>query len=62
MNTKMLLKEFRNILSYEERAKNFYDHYISQVEDEKVREQLISIRDDEIKHVGIAEKLIKFVS
>ena len=62
MNTKMLKKDFQEILAHEERAKNFYDHYIDQVDDEEIKEQLISIRDDEIMHIKIAKKLIECVS
>ena len=62
MNTEMLLKEFRNILSLEERAKHFYDHYINQISEEKIKNQLISIRNDEISHIEIAKRLIELVS
>jgi len=62
MNTEMLRKEFESILELEERAKHFYDHYISQLDDEKIKKILISIRDDEIGHVDIAKELIKLVS
>ena len=62
MNTEMLRKEFEKILALEERAKNFYDHYIDQIEDENVKKQLTSIRDDEVKHIGIAKQLVEFVS
>ena len=62
MNIEMLLKEFRNIKTHEERAKAFYDHYIDQVDDEKVKEVLTSIRDDEVMHIRVAGKLIEIVS
>jgi len=62
MNTEMLLQKFRNILSLEERAKHFYDHYINQISDEKIKNQLISIRNDEINHIEIAKRLIELVS
>lgn len=62
MNTEVLLEEFKEILGYEERAKHFYDHYIDQVEDEEIKKQLISIRDDEVYHISIAKKLIECVS
>ena len=62
MNTKMLLKEFRNILDLEKKAKHLYDRYIGQVDDQEIKDQLISIRDDETRHVGTAEALIKLVS
>lgn len=62
MNTEMLLKEFQEILVAEQRAKHFYDHYIDQVDDEKIKKQLSGIRDDEEAHIKIAETLIKYVS
>ena len=62
MNTDILRKEFEKILGYEERAQSFYDHYIDQVEDENVKKQLTSIRDDEICHIKVAKKLIEIVS
>ena len=62
MNTELLLKEFQKILTHEERAKHFYDHYIDQIEDEEIRKQLISIRDDEVNHIKIAKKLVECVS
>lgn len=62
MNTEMLLKEFREILALEERAKHFYDHYIEQIQDENIKQELISIRNDEKRHIEIAKKLIECVS
>jgi len=62
MNTEILRKEFEEILALEERARHFYDHYISRVDNEKIRHQLIAIRDDEIRHVKIAKMLVTFVS
>ena len=62
MNTDILLKEFQKILTCEERAKHFYDHYIDQIEDEEIRKQLISIRDDEVSHIQIAKRLIECIS
>ncbi|MDP8299778.1 MAG: hypothetical protein P9L88_07770 [Candidatus Tantalella remota] len=62
MNTEMLLKEFQKILTYEERAKHFYEHLIDQVKDEDIRKKLTDIRDDEIMHISIAKKLIEYVS
>ncbi|MFH1395103.1 MAG: hypothetical protein ABIH09_03000 [Candidatus Omnitrophota bacterium] len=59
MTTEMLLKQFKEILEMERRAKYFYDHYIEQVETEDIKEQLIEIRDDEIEHIKIAEELIE---
>jgi demethoxyubiquinone hydroxylase (CLK1/Coq7/Cat5 family) len=62
MNIDTLRKEFRKILDYENRAKFHYDHYIEQVEDPEVKATLEKIRDDEIMHIKIAEKLIEYVS
>jgi len=62
MNTEMLRKEFEKILVLEKRAKVFYDHYVDQVKDEGIKEQLVSIRDDEVRHIEIAQKLVDYVS
>lgn len=62
MNIEMMQKEFQEILNLEERAKHFYSHYIDQVSNEKIKKQLTSIRDDEIRHIEIAKRLIKYVS
>ncbi|MGB2629787.1 MAG: hypothetical protein WBD24_04045 [Candidatus Omnitrophota bacterium] len=61
MNIDILLKEFKEILELEERAKHFYDHYAEQVDDKKIKDELIAIRDDEITHIEIAKKLIDLV-
>lgn len=58
MNTEALRKDFQEILELEERARHFYDHYISQLDNERVKKILLSIRDDEIEHIEIAKKLI----
>jgi len=62
MNIKVLLERFQKILACEERARHFYDHYIDCLDDEDIKEKLLSIRDDEIKHIEIAKKLIEYVS
>ena len=62
MNTEMIQKEFEELLVHEERAKAFYDHYIEQVEDERIKDKFTAIRDDEIIHIKIAKKLIELVS
>jgi len=62
MNSEILKDEFKNIFTYEERAKHFYDHYIDQIDDEEIKNILISIRDDEIMHMEVAKKLIEMVS
>jgi len=62
MNIEMMRKEFQDILTLEERAKHFYGHYIDQVDNEMIKKQLLSIRDDEIRHIEIAKKLIELAS
>ena len=62
MSIDLLLKEFKDILAHEERAKHFYDHYIDQLQDSDIKKQLISIRDDEIAHIKIAKRLIEIIS
>ncbi len=58
----MMRKEFQDILTLEERAKHFYNHYIDHVDNEMIKKQLVSIRDDEIRHIEIAKRLIGYIS
>jgi rubrerythrin len=58
----MLRREFGEILVHEERARAFYDHYIEQVEDDRIKAELSRIRDDEIVHIRIARELLDIVS
>ena len=58
----MLKREFEEISGFEKNAKIAYDYYITQVDDEEIAKQLISIRDDEIRHIEIAEALIELLS
>ncbi len=53
-----LKKTFEEILEHEQRAKCFYDHYIEQTENNEVRKELMSIRDEEKAHIKLAGKLI----
>ncbi len=62
MNTDILRKEFEEILALEIRAKHYYEHFIDQIDDERIKGKITSIRDDEKAHIKIAEKLIEFVS
>ena len=62
MNIDVLRKEFKEILTLEERAEHFYSHYIDQIDDEEVKKKLISIRNDEKVHIEIAKKLIDCIS
>jgi len=61
MNIDMLREGFQEILEMEKRAKYFYDHYIGEIDDDEIRMKLIEIRNDEIEHIRIAEKLIEYV-
>jgi rubrerythrin len=62
MNIDVLRREFQEILTLEERAEQFYSHYIDQIKDEEIKKTLNSIRDDEIMHIEIAKKLIDCIS
>ena len=62
MNTEILLKEFKEILDLEKRAKNLYDHYIAELGEGEIKEKLVSIREDEKFHIKLAEALIDCVS
>lgn len=61
MNTELLLAEFKTILAHEEHAKNFYEHYASQVDDEHIKKQLTSVRNEEMCHIKLAKELVGLV-
>jgi len=62
MNIDMLREGFQELLEMEKRAKYFYDHYIVEIDDDdEIRMKLIEIRNDEIEHIRIAEKLLEYV-
>lgn len=55
-------EEFDSILKLEITARNHYDNILSQTTDQTVRRNIEIIRDDEIRHIKIAEKMIKIIS
>jgi len=62
MNTELLRDRFKKMLSMEEEARDRYEHYISRIDDEPIKKQLIHIRDDEKRHVEIVKELIEYLS
>jgi len=62
MNTEIILKRFKKLLSMEEKAKRYYNYYIERLEDAEIKKHLISICDDEKKHIDIVKKLITLIS
>ena len=53
--------EFKKILDMERSAENFYSNICKQLPDSPVRDKILEIRDDEAKHVRIAEKMLSIV-
>ena len=62
MSIDLLRKDFMEMIELEKRAKHFYEHYIDQIDDKELKNELISIRDEENVHIKIVEKLIEYVS
>jgi rubrerythrin len=62
MNTEYFLKEFTELLKYEERARDFYKNHVDQIDDEDIKKELIAIRDDEEMHIRLVNRLIALVS
>jgi len=62
MNTDMLRDRFKKMLSLEEGARCRYDQYITRLDDEPIKKELIRIRDDEKRHENIVKELIKYVT
>ena len=59
----MISKEdFEKLLKIETRARDYYNELLEEISDERVRKNIESIRDDEISHMKLAERLIELVS
>ena len=55
----MYRKKFEELLKIEEKARDLYKYYISQVEDPVILEKLKELYEDEQKHVKIVEDFIE---
>ena len=53
--------EFQKILEMEREALSLYSSFYDQLPDSPIREKIREIRDDEEKHVRIAEKMLSIV-
>ena len=59
----MISKEdFENLLKIETKARDFYDELLKDIRNETVRRNIESIRDDEIRHMKLAQRLIDIIS
>ena len=59
----MISKEdFENLLATETKARNFYDELLGDIVDEKISKNIEEIRDDEIRHMELAQRLIDIIS
>ena len=53
--------EFEKILEVEQRAVEHYTKILDQVQDIQVREKIEAIRQDEIEHVRLAQRLLELI-
>ncbi len=54
--------EFEKILEVEQRAVEIYTNILDQVQDAEVREKIEVIRQDEIEHVRLAERMLELIA
>jgi len=54
--------EFEALLRIETQARDFYNGILDKIGDGEVRDMIQSIRNDEEKHMEIAQRLIDLVS
>ncbi|MDI6655697.1 MAG: hypothetical protein QME59_07445 [Candidatus Hydrothermarchaeota archaeon] len=59
MISEEMLRELERFLKREITAKNSYEDILKEIKDEEVREALLYIRDDEVKHINLLEKAIE---
>jgi rubrerythrin len=59
----MISKEdFEDLLKIEIRARDYYNALLEEVADERVRKNIEEIRDDEIRHMELAERILQIIS
>lgn len=59
---KELLKYFEDLYYIEKQAKDMYDDFLREIKNKKDREEIVRIRDDEIKHMKIVEKIKEIIA
>ena len=57
-----LIDMLKNIVALEIKAKEDYEEDMKLFNDEQILSTLKKIRDDEIRHIDMLEKLIKFLT
>lgn len=59
---KKLIKYFRDLYNIEKGARDLYNEFLMELKDEKEIAQVKKIRDDEEKHMQIAEEIISIIN
>ncbi|MBI5253720.1 MAG: hypothetical protein HY930_04900 [Euryarchaeota archaeon] len=59
MISEEMLKELGRFLKLEIEAKNSYEGYLKKIKDKEIREALLHIRNEEIKHINLLKKAIE---
>lgn len=57
-----LIEHFENVVQFEKDIKKEYDGFIEKLNDETTLEKLKSIRDWEIEHIKLTQRLVEVVS
>ncbi len=58
MADKILSKMFEDLYWLEKQARDLYSDYLRDLKDEKTRAIVTAIRDDEDRHMRVAQKLL----
>ncbi len=62
MNSKQTyIKSFEELLQIEKKAKDLYQFYVTSLKDDFILRKFAEIYNDEIKHVKIAENILRLL-
>ena len=53
--------EFEAVLQFEIRARDHYDKILAEVKHPEVRKRIESIRDDEVRHIELARRMLSLL-
>lgn len=59
MISEEMLRELKRFLGLEIKARDAYEGYLKKINSKEIRERLLHIRDEEVKHIDMLKKAIE---
>jgi rubrerythrin len=56
-----LIKQFTDLYLLEKEARDIYNGFLKELKDGAAKKIIISIHDDEVRHMQIAKEIISFI-